>query len=135
MTTRLGLGTCMDVRDDLSPTGALARGVRVLMNDIRHLLLTERGTCWTDLDFGLGLGSYTLQGVSPLGLPAIESDIQAALDDDDRIASSTVEVQMRDGRLFITLDVEVAAEPPQGFRLVGYVNDLREELLTNARPS
>jgi phage baseplate assembly protein W len=135
MTTRLGFGTCMDVRDDLSPTGALARGVRVLINDIRHLLLTERGTCWTDLDFGLGLGSYTLQGVSPRGLPAIESDIQEALDEDDRIGAATVDVQMREGRLFVSIDVVPAEEPANGFRLVGYVTDLREELLSNARPS
>jgi hypothetical protein len=134
MTTRLGFGRCMDVRDDLSRAGSMAAGARVLINDIRHLLLTERGTIWLAPDFGLGLGSYALSGVGPDGLPAIESDITSALEDDDRIADSDVKVELRDGRLWIELDVTTATEPPQGFRLVGYVSDLREELTSNARP-
>ena len=135
MTTGLGFGTCMDVRDDLHPSGAIAKGLRVLVNDIRHLLLTERGTLWLDPSFGLGLGSYILSPQSPAGLPAIESDITQALDDDDRIDSSIVSADLHEGRLFITVDIVAKTEPPSGFRLVGYVTDLREELLTNARPS
>ena len=119
----------MNVFDDLDPTGAMASGITVLVNDIYHLIITERGTLATDPDFGFGVTDELLSGLLDEDIPALADEIEAAILDDDRVSDSTVTIARQDDVLVMDVYVLAATEPPDGFRLVGPLSDLRAEIL------
>jgi hypothetical protein len=125
----LGFGTCMNVFDDLDPTGAMASGITVLVNDTYHLIITERGTVATNPDFGFGVTEELLSGLLDEDIPALADEIEAAILDDDRVSDSTITIARQDDVLVMDVYVLAATEPPEGFRLVGPLSDLRAEIL------
>lgn len=125
----LGFGTCMNVFDDLDPTGQMATGLTVFVNDVYHLIITERGTVATDPDFGFGVTEELLSGLLDGDITALADDIEAAILDDDRSADATVTITNQDNVLVMDAYVVAATEPPTGFRLVGPLSDLRAEIL------
>lgn len=121
-------GTCLLCMDDIDPGGRLATGLQPLVQDVYHLLITERGTLPTDAEFGFGLSDAILSGYGPEELPALADQIETALSEDDRIASNTVEFTVENEAVSIVISVTAATAPPTGFRLVGPLSAVRVEL-------
>jgi hypothetical protein len=119
----------MNVFRDLDPTGKLAKGITVLVNDLYHLLTTKRGTMATNAEFGLGIGEDLLSGLDESELPALAGDIEGAFLEDDRVAEVTAELETIDNVVNISIRVVAATEPPTGFSFVGPLATLRAEIL------
>ena len=124
-------GVCMRVFDDLDPSAAPATGIVPLIQDVYHLLITERGTLPTDPEFGFGLSDLTLSGFSPDDLPSLADQIETTLSEDDRIATASVTLETSGSSVAIRVIVTTATEPPTGFNLVGTIGNLKAEILTD----
>lgn len=125
-------GVCMKVLDDLDPSASLATGLTPLIQDVYHLIITERGTLPTNPEFGFGLSELTLSGFGPEELPVMADQIETTLSEDDRIASSTVEMVVENDTVVMSVNVIAATDPPTGFRLVGSLGDMKAEILADA---
>lgn len=124
-------GTCMSIMDDLPNVAALLSGIAVLVQDIYHLLTTVRGTCAPLPEFGFGLTDELLSAHDPDSTPAIASSVQAALEDDDRIALADVQIDPDpSGVAILTIAIDPTVGP--AFRLVGPLSSLIVELTANA---
>lgn len=124
-------GTCMRVLDDLDPSGIMATGLEPLIQDVYHLLITERGTMPTDAEFGFGLTDVLLSSYSTAELPAIADQIETTLSEDDRIAAASVQLTVIDNVVRIVVDVRAATTPASDFRLVGSLSDLKAEVVAD----
>lgn len=123
-------GQCMSMLDDMPDPAATITDLDVLIQDVTHLLTTQRGTMATDAGFGFGLSDELLAGSTPASLPALASTIQSALEDDDRITTVDVDIAIvEDGRVLLTISID--ASNGASFRLVGPLSALITELITN----
>jgi hypothetical protein len=121
----------MLVLDDLNSSAVMATGLEPLIQDVYHLIITERGTMPTDPEFGFGLADIILNSYGPDELPAIADQIETSLSEDDRIASATVSIEIVDNVVTMVVDVAANTEPPTGFRLVGPLSELRAEVVSD----
>lgn len=123
-----GYGRCMLALDDLSPTGAMAEGVSVFVQRIYHALTTERGTMWTDPEFGFGLSDLTLSAMPTNGLPALGDEIAAFIEDDERCASATVTISGTSGQVEMSISV-IGKRQDMSFSFVGTLAELRSAII------
>ena len=77
--------------DTLSPTFApLTDDTAILAQWVDLQFQTRLGFYWSAPDIGADLQAYILRGLTPTALARIPSDVQAALAEDERIASVDV---------------------------------------------
>ncbi len=77
--------------DTLSPTFApLTNDAAILRQWVDIQFQTALGFYWSAPEIGADLQVYILRGLTPAALAAIPASIQAALGEDERIASVTV---------------------------------------------
>jgi len=109
--------------------GKVVRGWRCVADDAIRCLTTVRGTLLTDPEKGLGLTRVVFSPADAATIPAYADDIEAALGDDDRIASVDASVDVDEaGVLVVDVRIDLAAGP--SFRLIGPVSDIQAELLS-----
>jgi hypothetical protein len=125
-------GVCMLVLDDIDPSSAIASGLMPLIQDVYHLIITERGTLPTDAEFGFGLSDLILSALDPDQLPALADQIETTLSEDDRIAQATVQFRADGDVVSMVVRVVAATTPRTGFELVGTVGALKATILSNA---
>jgi len=107
----------------------MTRGWRVVAEDFIREIVTERGTNPIDPERGLGMGRVVFAATEEADLPAYASDIQSALEQDERVSSVDATVTLGPtGKLEVTINVDLAAGP--SFRLVGPISVIRAELVS-----
>lgn len=121
-------GTCMACLDDLADPARILSGDEILIQDVYHLLTTQRGTMATKPEFGFGLSDELLLGRDPDSIPALASSIQSELEDDDRIDAADVSIEIGDNGE-VSFDIQIDAASGSSFRLVGPLATLLEEIL------
>ncbi|KYG11405.1 hypothetical protein BE21_57485 [Sorangium cellulosum] len=95
-------------------------------------LSTERGTYWNDPEYGYDITEAVNDAFDSARLLALQTDVKAELEKDERIESAIVTVRTEEGNggTVVYLDIElypVGEDEPLRFTLS--VNDLTLELL------
>lgn len=126
-------GICMWAMDDVRLDSTLAKGLQPLIQDVYHLLITERGTMWTDPEFGFGLSDAVLSAFGPDELPSVADEIESSLAEDDRIASATILFSQIDDEVAINGTIIANTTPPTGFTLVGPLSSLKAQVLVDTQ--
>jgi hypothetical protein len=122
----------MQMFDDLDASATLATGLVPLIQDVYHLIITERGTLANDPEFGFGLTDIILSQYGPDELPAIADQIETTLSEDDRIKTASVSLIVTANEVGLDVNAVANTTPPSGFRLVGPLANLRAEIIADA---
>lgn len=104
----------------------------ILSQAIVMRLSTARGTLWTDPDYGLLLTDYLNEGLTADALARLPLEIQAQIEQDERITSVTAEVATTQGERGVRLTVALFVTASDGttFPLTLGVDALGVEILT-----
>lgn len=83
----------------------------ILGQAIEMRLSTQRGTLWTDPEYGLPLSDYVNEDLTQQKLIRIQSEVRSEIEKDERVNSATVKATAVSGAKGLSLRLEMQISP------------------------
>jgi phage baseplate assembly protein W len=130
----VGVGRYGQTIDISSPFFArLENDQRILAQAVYRRLNTKKGSLWTDPTYGISVQDYVLAGLTTDALARIPAEVQAELEQDERIGSAAVtatRTRTEAGGYALELTITITPKTSGTFSLVLAVSELSVQILT-----